>query len=275
MRNSLKMAAIAGIAVLTAHAAPVVAAAYDTQRLDVMPDFTQTDPALGLPNGGRMYCAPVAAANALVWLSEDRGYSRLLPVRGLSTTEKVASVARTLGETEYMSTAPKGGTSHHNFLTGLERYIEQANYDARLRYRGRWQMKERFVDSLTPPDVNWIREQFDDGAAVWLAIGFYREGSASGDLRRVGGHIVTVAGHGVDADGSADRDTLILHDSDDTASTEIRRLYLSFAELRRGTFVKRNGERAGDADGHIVVTKGYRLKSGIIAIIDSAMSLEL
>lgn len=275
MRNALKIAAVAGFAILGAHTAPVIAAAYDTQRLDRMPDFTQTDPALGLPNGGRMYCAPVAAANALVWLSEDRGYSRLLPVRGLSTTEKVATVARTLGETDFMSTAPKGGTSHHRFLTGLERYIEQANYDARLRYRGRWQMKDRFVDSLTPPDVSWIREQFDDGAAVWLSIGFYREGSVPNELSRIGGHIVTVAGYGVDADGSADRDMLILHDSDDTTSTEIQRLHLSFEELRLGTFVNRDGEHAGDAEGHLVVKKGYRLKSGIVAIIDSAMSLEL
>ena len=275
MRTKLKIAAFAAFATFSAYAAPAIAAAYDTQRLDRMPDFTQTDPALGLPNGGRMYCAPVAAANALVWLSEDRGYSRLLPVRGLSTTEKVATVARTLGETDYMSTAPKGGTSHHRFLTGLERYVEHANYSARLRYRGRWQMEDRFVDDLSPPDINWIRDQFDDGAAVWLSIGFYREGSAPGELQRFGGHIVTVAGYGVDANGSADRDMLILHDSDDSRSTQIQRLYLSVEELRQGRFVNGDGEHAGDVDGHLKVKGGYRLRSGIIAIIDSAMSLEL
>ena len=275
MRDALKIAAIAGLATLSAYAGPAIAAAYDTQRLDRMPDFTQTDPALGLPNGGRKYCAPVAAANALVWLSEDRGYSRLLPIRGLSTTEKVATVARTLGEPDFMSTAPKGGTSHHRFLTGLERYIEQASYNATLRYRGRWQMEDRFVDSLSAPDISWIRDQFDDGAAVWLSIGFYEEGSTPGELKRIGGHIVTVAGYGVDANGSADRDMLILHDSDDDGGTEIQRQYLGFEELRRGHFTNRDGDHAGDADGHLVVKSGYRLRSGIVAIIDSAISLEL
>jgi len=275
MRDTLKIAAVAGFAALAAYTAPAIAAAYDTQRLDRMPDFTQTDPALGLPNGGRMYCAPVAAANALVWLSEDRGYSRLLPVRGLSTTEKVATVARTLGESDFMSTAPKGGTTQHRFLTGLENYIKQADYNATLRYRGRWQMKERFVDSLSPPDISWIREQFDDGAAVWLSIGFYKEGSSPGELSRVGGHIVTVAGYGLDADGSADRDVLILHDSDDNGGAVIQRHYLGFEELRQGTFLDGNGDRAGDADGHLMVKSGYRLRNGIVAIIDTAISLEL
>ncbi len=275
MLKSLKLAAIAGIAVLSVQSGLANAAAYDTQRLDRMPDFTQTDPALGLPNGGRMYCAPVAAANALVWLSEDRGFSRLLPVRGLSTTEKVAAVARKLGDPDYMSTAPKGGTSHHRFLTGLERYIDQTSYRARLRYRGRWEMPNRFVDDQRAPDIDWIRDQFDDGAAVWLSIGFYEEGSMPGELKRIGGHFVTLAGYGIDADGSADRDVLILHDSDDGGGTQIQRRYLGFDELRHGTFINRNGDATNDADGHLVVKSGYRLRSGIIAIIYTAISLEL
>ena len=275
MRDQLKIATVAGVAALTAWSGMTFAAAYDTRRLDTMPDFTQTDPALGLPNGGRKYCAPVAAANALVWLSEDRGFNRLLPVRGLSTTEKVATVARTLGESDYMSTAPKGGTSHHRFLTGLERYIEQADYNARLRYRGRWRMEDRFVDDLSPPDVDWIREQFDDGAAVWLSIGFYEEGSAPGELRRLGGHIVTVAGYGVDADGSPDRDVVILHDSDDNGGSVIQRHYLAFEDRRDGTFILPDGSHGGDVGGHMQVIRGYNLRSDIIAIIDSAMSLEM
>ncbi len=275
MWNTLKHSFIAGIAVLSTYSGSALAAAYDTQRLDRMPDFTQTDPTLGLPNGGRMYCAPVAAANALVWLSEDRGFSRLLPVRGLSTTEKVASVARMLGSRDFMSTAPKGGTSHKKFLTGLERYIEKANYSATLRYRGRWPIPERFVDRQSAPNIDWIRDQFDDGAAVWLSIGFYQEGNLPGELKRIGGHFVTLAGYGVDASGSADRDVLILHDSDDGGGTEIQRHHLGFKELRRGKFVDYNDHPLGDVDGHLFVSRGYPLRSGLIAIIDSAISLEL
>lgn len=275
MQNIFKSSVVAGAALLSAWSGQALAAAYDTQRLDRMPDFTQTDPALGLPNGGRMYCAPVAAANALVWLSEDRGFSRLLPIRGLSTTEKVASVARTLGSRRFMSTAPKGGTSHKKFLTGLERYIDKANYSATLRYRGRWPIPNRFIDRQEAPGIDWIREQFDDGSAVWLSIGFYEEGKLPGELKRVGGHFITVAGYGLDANGSADRDILILHDSDDGGGARIQRHYLSFEELRQGRFVDANGRPTADADGHLVVSRGYPVRRGLIAVIDSAISLEL
>jgi len=174
-----------------------------------------------------------------------------------------------------MSTAPKGGTSHHRFLTGLERYIDQADYNADLRYRGRWQMPGRFVDHQSAPDIDWIRDRFEDGAAVWLSLGYYREGDRPGELQRIGGHFVTVAGYGIDADGSADRDALILHDSDDGGGSVIQRHHLSFEELRTGTFVDRDGKPTTDTEGHLVVKKGYRLRRGIIAIIDSAISLEL
>ena len=275
MRKFIQGAALAAMTVLLVNTGPSLAATYNTFRLDEMPDFTQTDPALGLPNGGRMYCAPVAAANALVWLAERRGFARLLPVRGLSTTEKVATVAQTLGQSKFMSTAPKGGTSKHRFLTGLENYISESGYSADLSYRGRWKMPSRFGAGQSVPDIDWITDEFEDGNAVWLAIGFYREGKMPGDLQRIGGHIVTVAGYGVDASGAPERDTLILHDSDDGGGTEIQRIFLQTQTLRKGHFVDRKGNRAGDAQGHLVATSGYRLRSGILAIIDSAVSLDL
>ncbi len=254
---------------------PATAASYDTFRLDEMPDFTQTDPALGLPNGGRMYCAPVAAANALVWLAERRGFARLLPVRGLSTTEKVSTVAKTLGHGDFMSTAPKGGTTPEKFLVGLENYAESAGYRANLDYRGRWKMPSRFGGGQDIPDLDWITGEFDDGHAIWLAIGFYEPGKLPGEYRRIGGHMVTVAGYGVGPDGAPDRDTVILHDSDDGGGTQIQRVYLTTEEIRQGDFVDRNGRKLARADGHLMATGGYRLRRGIVAIIDSAISLGL
>jgi hypothetical protein len=110
----------------------VQAAAYDTSRLERMPDFTQTDARLGLPGGGKNYCVPVATANVLVWLAEHKGYKNLLPIQGLTTIEKVASVAGQLGSAQFMSTAPKGGTNLQRFVTGLSAYIEQQGYSTSI-----------------------------------------------------------------------------------------------------------------------------------------------
>lgn len=267
-------ASLITVAVAALMAVPAAkAATYDTFRLDEMPDFTQTDPALGLPNGGRMYCAPVAAANALVWLAERRGFTRLLPVRGLSTTEKVATVARTLGEPDFMSTAPKGGTTNSRFLTGLENYAETAGYNASLSFRGRWEMPSRFGGGGDVPTMDWIVDEFDSGHALWLGIGFYTEGKLPGEYVRISGHMVTVAGYGVGEDGSPDRDTLILHDSDD-GGRGVQRIYLRTEAIRDGQFVERDGGK-NDARDHLLVTDGYRLRNGYFAIIDSAISLGL
>jgi hypothetical protein len=275
MKILLRKLSIATAILLGVHSTSTFAATYDTFRLDKMPDFTQTDPALSLPNGGRMYCAPVAAANALVWLAESRGFARLLPIRGLSTTEKVATVAKTLGEPDFMSTAPKGGTSPGRFLAGLENYANHVGYLADIGYRGRWEMPSRFGGGGDIADLDWIIEQFDDGNALWLAIGFYEEGDLPGELRRIGGHMVTVAGYGVDENGDAEHGTLVLHDSDDGGATEIQRIYLRTKALREGWFMDPSNKRAAEADGHLVVTHGYRLRNGVIAIIDSAISLGL
>ena len=76
----------------------VRAAAYDTSRLDRMPDFSQTDRRLGLPNGGSKYCVPVATANVLVWLAEQRGYKKLLPVRGVEHNRKGCQRCNRIGQ---------------------------------------------------------------------------------------------------------------------------------------------------------------------------------
>ena len=67
-----------------------------------------------------------------------------LPVQGLSTIEKVASVAGQLGSAQFMSTAPKGGTNLQRFVTGLSAYIEQQGYSTS-------------IDSYGPYRFNYVR----------------------------------------------------------------------------------------------------------------------
>ena len=76
----------------------VQAAAYDTSRLNRMPDFSQTDRRLALPGGGSHYCVPVATANVLVWLAEQRGYKNLTAGPGPDNLgERLQALQRELG----------------------------------------------------------------------------------------------------------------------------------------------------------------------------------
>ncbi len=252
----------------------VQAATYDTSRMDQFPDFSQTDPALKLPGGGTHYCVPVATANALVWYATERGYSDLLPVKGINLTEKVAAVARQLGEKKYMSTAPKGGTSHVRFMHGLSGYIKDAGYSSKITYRGRWNMPKKYGRiKVGAPSIDDIQEKFSAGSAVFLSLGYYKEGDRAGELKRVGGHFVTVVGYGVDKNGSVDRDMVVLHDPGDR-SDDVTKRYLRLEEIRRGRFINRNGDEY-DASEHLKVTDGMPLRSGLIAVIDAVIALDL
>ena len=270
--NAVILAVLMVLALLTG---PVQAASYDTSRMDQFPDFAQTDPALGLPGGGTHYCVPVATANALVWYARERGYTDLLPVKGMSLTEKVATVARQLGESRYMSTAPKGGTSHVKFMQGLSSYITDAGYSSKITYRGRWRMPKKYGRvEVGAPDIYSIQNRFSSGSAVFLSIGYYKEGVRPGELKRIGGHFVTVVGYGVDKNGNVDRDMVVLHDPGDRASPDVKKRYLRLEELRHGRFVNRRGDES-DAGRHLKIVDGMNLRRGIVGVIDAVVALDL
>lgn len=257
------------------HGSAVQAASYDTSRMDQFPDFAQTDPALGLPGGGTHYCVPVATANALVWYAKERGYTDLLPVKGLSLTEKVSTVARQLGDKRYMSTAPKGGTSHVKFMQGLSAYIRDVGYSSKITYRGRWRMPGKYGRiEVGAPDIQSIQDKFSSGSAVFLSIGYYTEGDRPGELKRIGGHFVTVVGFGVDANGNVDRDMVVLHDPGDRRSPDVKKRYLRLEEIRGQRFVNGRGQES-DADGHLKITDGMALRRGLVGVIDAVVALDL
>ena len=254
---------------------PAQAASYDTSRMDQFPDFSQTDPALNLPGGGTHYCVPVATANALVWYAKERGYNDLLPVKGLSLTEKVSTVARQLGDSRYMSTAPKGGTSPVKFMQGLSSYISDAGYSSKITFRGRWALPKKYGRvEVGAPDIYSIQDKFSSGSAVFLSVGFYKEGDRPGELKRISGHFVTVVGFGVDEKGNVDRDMVVLHDPGDRRSPSVKKRYLRLEEMRGNRFVNRRGDES-DASGHLKITEGMRLRSGIIGVIDAVVTLDL
>jgi len=253
----------------------VRAAAYDTSRLDRMPDFSQTDRRLGLPNGGDSYCVPVATANVLVWLAEQRGYKNLLPVKGLSTIEKVASVATELGSSRLMSTAPKGGTNLQKFVNGLSSFVEQSGYQASIEAHGPARFHNVTRNNIGAPDMHKIRSEFAQGAGVWISVGFFREGARSGDLERIGGHMTTMAGFGVNENGATDRDVIILHDPDDGHSANVQRRYLHPERIRNAFYVDSSGKQITRLDDYLDVSRAFNMRRGYRAILMHVFVLDM
>jgi hypothetical protein len=251
----------------------VRAAVYDVSRLDRMPDFTQTDSRLGLPGGGSHYCVPVATANVLVWLAEHRGYKNLLPVQGLTTIEKVASVAGRLGSNEFMSTAPKGGTNLQRFVDGLSGFISQQGYRPSLETYGIYGFRNVARSNVGAPDWRSIRSSFARGAGVWVGVSFFKEGRSRGELEYTGGHMTTMAGFGVDERGATNREVIILHDPDDSRNATLQRRFLN-PEPVRNAFAS-HGDARIDLDDYLDVSSSFRMPKGHRAIITSVFVLDI
>lgn len=253
----------------------VQAAAYDTSRLNRMPDFSQTDRRLALPGGGSHYCVPVATANVLVWLAEQRGYKNLMPVQGLTTIEKVASVATELGSDALMSTAPKGGTNLQKFVDGLSGFITKAGYRASLEAHGPWRYRNVARNNVGAPDMYKIRSEFARGAGVWISVGFFKQGNRAGDLEHIGGHMTTMAGFGVNKNGATDREVIILHDPDDGHAASVQRRYLHPERIRNASFIDSSGKQIARLDDYLDVSRSFNLRQGFRAILMHVFVLDM
>lgn len=258
--------AVAGLA------APAAAAPYDARRMDEIPDFSQTDPRLGLPNGGRMYCAPVAAANAIVWLALDRGRRALLPATGVTLTDRVAHVALELGSPRLMSTAPKGGTRFDKFASGLDSFAADHGYRPHLRARTIWGELPGYTDGRAPLSADWLIKRFRRREAVWAAIGFYRIGRRD-ELERLNGHMITLVGYGVRADGGLQRDMLVFHDSDD-GDPGARRQHFLF-DVERYVKIALPDRRVHEVPDAMVLTQGLALRDGYVALLESGLGMDV
>ena len=83
-------------------------------RINEVPDVMQMDPAGDLPFGGSYSCAPVSAANYLVWLAEN-GYPDLAPPAH-------GEVQRVLDLVGVQTPPPQGG-----YDNGVSRHLDAQN----------------------------------------------------------------------------------------------------------------------------------------------------
>ncbi|MGE0191296.1 MAG: hypothetical protein AB7T63_04555 [Planctomycetota bacterium] len=241
-----------------------------------LPDLLQTDARLGLPDGGRMFCAPVSAGAALLFLAQQ-GFGRLAP-EAPEAALAAADVVRRLGSSHYMNTSLAEGTGTSGFLRGLARYVTDRGYTIRrLDYAGWRAHPKGYASGRSRPDLPALADALRRPAtAAWWNVGWYRrEIAADGQTpqwRRTGGHWVLVAGHDAGAEGGA----WLARDPSPRSGRRPR-----VERLALETLV--DGELVGDYPGLPQVARGMpRVLSGLAlpqdadtALVDGVVVLEL
>ncbi|MDB5101051.1 MAG: hypothetical protein JWM80_5472 [Cyanobacteria bacterium RYN_339] len=159
------------------------------------PDLMQSLPEAGLPDGGAAYCGPVAVSNSLVWFTRH-GYPTLAQ-REVDSPAGQGGLAALLGGPRYMRTTYTSGTSAHQILEGLERYMQDHGApQARLSYQGTGaKIAPRFLARAGAPDPAWIARGLEGDGAVWLKLGWYTYNRQTDRYHIFAGHWVTVVGY--------------------------------------------------------------------------------
>jgi hypothetical protein len=242
---------------LTAFAAPSLADPH-TAKLDATPDMSQLD--LRLPDAGEYYCGPVALSNGLMWLARN-GYPKLIP-RG--NGDEQVNMTILLAGNSYLKTYQNKGTSTPRLMTGVLKFFNRQGYDGQVRYRG-WRTIDRQFqrrvgldesDYAVVPDLDWLRQGLQKDTAVVLDIGWYRHDAEGDTYKRLGGHWVTLVGHGESADGQRDDGVLIIHNPDPRAGAEPSHDRVRCEAIESGVL-------GGPFQGLPVAAKGFLRVTGV------------
>lgn len=201
---------LVAVVVLAIDVTPAVA--QQASKADATPDFCQTDKQGKFYNGGKMYCAPVAASNSIVWLAQQ-GYPQLLDA-GESNKQSQIELIRTLASSDYMGTAGRNGTGPRSLTDGVYKYVtERGCKIERLEFRGWGSVRRQFSPTKEAITLDWIAKAIAHPRGVaFTNIGWYTYDKKRDTYIRHGGHWMTITGAGVNARGKRDNSVVHLHD---------------------------------------------------------------
>lgn len=245
------------------------------EKLEQIPDITQTDPNGGLPGGGIFYCAPVAVSNSMMWFA-DIGFEKLMP--DIADRKKAQfEIARRLGSSRFMDTSLKTGSDADGVIKGVSRYLIDRGYkNFFLEYQG-WCRHPRFFSTRTQiPQIDWIKKGLLGDSAVWLNAGWYKYLPDRNQYYRFGEHWLTLVGYGVDRRGKVDENILIVHDPAPRAGTESKHTYIKLQPITSGQLVGKVEGLPRSAVGYYLLAGDMRLHNRAdFAILDGAVVLTM
>lgn len=252
-----------------------------TEKVNSIPDLTQTDSALGLVEGGMKSCVSVSVTNSLAWLA-DKGYENMM-IRDEDGSVSYAKTAQVLDR--LLRQAAGGGTLPPSFLGGLVRYLAGQGYDDedyRLEFQS-WSHSEGF-EGITIPNIDLIKKGVIDDGAVWILVGFYKYDKQKDEYQIISHHYVTLVGYGIDEYGEENPNVLIVHDPAPRSGEGVTHNYVHIKEIEHGLItVDPNSQEALAYSQLPVEAVGYHiLGDGLayndqadVAILDGVIILEM
>jgi len=251
------------------------------EKVDSIPDLMQTDPALGLIEGGVMSCGSVSATNSFAWLA-DNGFENMM-LRNEDGSVSYAKTAQAMDRVLHLAT--KRGALPPSFLRGVERYLSGQGYtdeDYRLEFQG-WLHSGGF-EGINIPNINAIKKGIIGDGAVWLFVGFYQFDEQKDEYQTISHHYVTLVGYGVDEYGKENPNVLIVHDPAPRSGPGVSHDYVHIEEIEHGRITVDPNTRAALAYSQLPVDASgyYKLGDGLayndkadVAILDGVIILEM
>lgn len=258
----------------------IPAGAQTTDKSKHTPDFCQTDRAGRFYNGGRTFCGPVAASNAILCLAKS-GYPQLIDSTA-SEREAQIELIRTLGSSEYMATEKGDGTGPQRLIRGLTKYVNErgGEIDA-IEHRGWVPVSKKFNPTESRPTLEWLAEAVANPRGMaCVNIGWYTHDEDANTYTRHGGHWMTVVGVDLDEDLTPENSTLLLHDPAPRSGKDKVTHEARLEQLSDGKLVGNKRGLPNVADGLYVIRDGIVAKKVVKGetthpIIDGALVMVL
>jgi hypothetical protein len=249
--------------------------AFSIDKVTAIPDLMQSHVEAGLPDGGKVYCGPVAVSNSLVWLSKN-GFEKLV-ASSVDDPRSQGALALLISSPPYMRTTLLSGTDTQKFISGIEKYVQAAGLPFQLAYQGWEEAPSKYSRGSDLPQLDFIKSGVLGPSAAWLKIGWYRYDVVRRDVyRRFAAHWVTVVGYGKNEKGIDDPNVLIVHDPAPRSGVLASHDYVEVSLLERGTLeLWRDGPRRAAA-GFYKLAGGLKIKEGAdLGILDGAVVLNM
>ena len=249
------------------------------EKIDSIPDLMQTDPELGLPEGGMRSCDSVSATNSFAWMA-DHGYENMM----IRDDDGKVSYARTAQRMDRIF-SQAANRLPSSFLEGVERYLSERGYTAeeyRLEFQS-WSYPEGFKGEKIPR-LNTIKKGILGDGGVWLFVGFYQFDEQKDAYQIISHHYVTLVGYGMDENGKENPYILIVHDPAPRSGPGISHNYVQIEEIAHGRITIDPDSQAASAYSQLPIDAAgyYKLGGGLaynekaaVAILDGVIILEM
>jgi hypothetical protein len=197
-----------------------------------MPTFNQRN--IEFTGGGRSFCGPTAASNALMWLSQQ-GYPALKPAADSDAVAQKEMIKHLAG---LMGTF-REGTSLTSFTCGINTYLRKAGYSPK-----NWVVSGNGCSDPAPPDVSLVQTLTSGHTVMWLSLGWYGLDASSQKYIRDYGHWVTLVGFDSKRQGQTDSIRFVIADPECKDGYK----YITLKRLSEGRIS--NGRARADAKGY-------------------------